>query len=57
VSGNEVPAVGSQCRDSSDLAASNAVIAVTATESPEKFTTVVNDHFRVDYADVCLAAA
>jgi hypothetical protein len=57
VSGNEVPAVGSQCRDSSDLAASNAVIAVTATELPEKSTTVINDRFRVDYADVCLAAA
>jgi hypothetical protein len=57
VSGNEVPAVGSQCRDSSDLAASNAVIAVTATELPEKSTTVIDDRFRVDYADVCVAAA
>jgi len=34
-----------------------AVIAVTATEVREKSTTVVNDRFRVDYADVCLAAA
>jgi hypothetical protein len=43
--------------DSSDLAALNAVIAVVVTELREKSTTVIDDRFRVDYADACLAAA